>query len=97
MEIYIGGERLVKTYLISSIPQNTDTWDETLLDNKVPDIKGTISAPAETNEAFAGHRVDKTVLYEEGWESPDDFRKVGRAINLFLTIWTQGCLDGGRR
>jgi hypothetical protein len=68
-----------------------------LLDDKVPDIKGTIGTPAEMDEAAAGHWVDKAMLYEKSWETLRDFGKVGCAINLFLIMWIQGRLDGGGR
>jgi hypothetical protein len=67
----------------------TDIRNETLFYNKVPYVKRTISTPAKMYKAIARLWVNEAVLHEEGREPSLDFRKRGRAVNLFLKAPTQ--------
>ena len=62
----------------------TDIRNEALFNDKVPDVKWTISTPAKMYKAIARHWMYEAVLHEEGREPSLDFRKAGRAVNLFL-------------
>jgi hypothetical protein len=55
-----------------------------LFNNKIPDVKRTISTPAKAYKAIARLWVNEAVLHEEGCEPSLDFRKAGRGVNLFL-------------
>ena len=44
----------------------TDIRYEALFNNKVPDVKRTISAPAKADKAIPRLRVNQTVLDEKG-------------------------------
>jgi hypothetical protein len=67
----------------------TDIRNEALFNDKVPDIKRAISTPAKADKAIARLWMNEAVLHEENCEPSLNFRKVGRAVNLFLKARTE--------
>ena len=69
MEIY-NSERMIMSRCVlvggSTFRRWTDIRNETLFNNKVPDVKRTISTPAEMDEAIARLWMNQAVLHEEG-------------------------------
>lgn len=59
-------------------------WDETLLYDKIADVKGPVAAPAKADEAFASEVVDEAILNQERANGLENLRKWRCSINLFL-------------
>jgi len=59
-------------------------WDETLLYDEIPDVKGPVATPAKAGEAFASKVVDEAILHQERVNGLEDLRKWRCGINLLL-------------
>ena len=64
--------------------RKTHVGNKALFHDKVPNVKGTVTAPAKAHASFAGLFVNETVLYEEFVKTRENFGKCGRDIDLLL-------------